>query len=131
MSLLPTLTEDDFQDDFQVIPAGNYDCMIVSSCMKPTKTGGEFLLLEIDVIEGKYQGRKVFTRLNLVNSNPKAVSIARKELAQICTACNVNSPKDSQDLHNIPFFATIGIDPANNGFKESNKITKFSKKNPW
>ncbi len=131
MSFLPKLTDEDFIDDFALIPVGEYPCMIVKSELKASKTGGEFLLLEIDVIEGQYQGRKVFSRLNLVNSNPVAVKIARNELAKICLAVGVTDPKDSQDLHNIPFIGKIGVDPERDGFKASNKMAGYSKKNAW
>jgi hypothetical protein len=48
---------------FEVLPPGRYLVQIVSSEMRPTKDGaGQYLWLELDVLEGEYQGRKLFDR---------------------------------------------------------------------
>ena len=53
----------------EVLPPGKYIAQIVNSDMRLTKDGtGQYLFLEIDVLEGPYQGRKLFDRLNLVNA---------------------------------------------------------------
>ena len=60
---------------FDAIPAGTYEAVIAESEMKPTKSGtGSYLELTIEIISGDYQGRRVWARLNLANSNVKAVS---------------------------------------------------------
>ena len=63
--------------NFDVFPAGKYLAQIVSSEMRPTKDGrGQYLFLELDILEGPFAGRKLFDRLNLVNDNPDTVDIA-------------------------------------------------------
>ena len=70
---------------FEVLPPGRYLVQIVTSEMRPTKDGaGQYLWLELDVLEGECQGRKLFDRLNLVNPNPTAVEIAQRTLSAIC-----------------------------------------------
>ena len=55
---------------YDVLPPGKYLAQIVASEMRPTKDGmGQYLFLEIDILEGHYAGRKLFDRLNLVNAN--------------------------------------------------------------
>ena len=52
------------------LPPGRDVVQIVNSEMRPTKDGmGQYLWLELDVLEGEYAGRKLFDRLNLVNSS--------------------------------------------------------------
>ena len=69
----------------EVLPPGKYPAQIVNSDLRLTKDGmGQYLFLEIDVLEGPYQGRKLFDRLNLVNANPQAVEIAQRTLSAIC-----------------------------------------------
>lgn len=95
-------------ETFEAIPAGTYEAVITDSAMKPTKNGtGSYLELTIEIISGDYQGRRVWSRLNLANQNVKAVEIARRELSSICRAVNVMNPGDSSELHNIPFMVVV------------------------
>jgi len=91
----------------EVIPAGEYRVMISDSAMEPSKTGGQFLKLTIQVIDGPHQGAVLFDRLNLVNSNPKAVEIAQRTLSAICHAVGVLQVQDSAQLHNRPMLARV------------------------
>ncbi len=95
-------------DSFDPLPNGDYLCVISSSEMKPTKAGdGSYLELELDVIEGPCQGRKVWDRLNLNNANETAVKIAKGTLSSICRAVNVLQPKDSYELHDLPLLVKV------------------------
>lgn len=88
---------------FEPLPAGKYTAIIAASEMKPTKSGtGEFLELKFQIVDGQYKSRTLWSRLNLVNANPQAVSIAQGELSAICRAVGVMTPNDSVELHNIP-----------------------------
>ena len=72
---------------YDVLPQGKYLAQIVASEMRATKDGmGQYLYLELSVIEGPYAGRKLFDRLNLKNANPDAVQIAQRTLSSICFA---------------------------------------------
>ena len=93
---------------FDVIPAGKYNAVITDSDMKKTRSGsGRYLQLEFLIIEGEYKNRKLWTRLNVENSNAEAVRIARADLSAICRAINVLKPKDSVELHNLPLEITV------------------------
>lgn len=110
---------------FDVVPAGEYEAVIVSSEMKPTTTGGEMLVLELQILNGKYQNRKVWDRLNLVNSNDQAVTIAKGTLSAICRAVGVLTPKDSSELHNRPLLIKVAVQPARDRYSESNTIKAY------
>ena len=106
-----------------MLPPGKYLAQIVNSEMRLTKDGmGQYLWLEIDVLEGPYQGRKLFDRLNLVNANPQTVEIAQRTLSAICHATGRMQVQDSEELHLIPFLAVVQVQPPKNGYGESNKI---------
>ena len=51
----------------------------------PRWAGPVYLWLELDLLEGEHQGRKLFDRLNLVNANPQTVEIAQRTLSAIAT----------------------------------------------
>lgn len=94
---------------FDPIPADKYLAIISESQFKPTKSGGgQYLELTFQVLEGEYKGRRLWARLNLENTNEKAVKIARAELSAICRAVGVMAPKDSLELHNLPLVIKVG-----------------------
>ena len=108
---------------FDPIPAGWYKAIISNSEMKPTRDGyGEYLSLTLQVIDGQYENRLVFARLNLKNANDKAVDIARKDLAAICRAVGVMSPQASEELHDIPLMIKVKVRPASGEYEASNDI---------
>jgi hypothetical protein len=96
--------------DFEPIPAGTYEALIIDSEMKTTRSGdGQFLELVFEVIAGPHQGRRLWARLNLTNANATAVAIAWAELSAICRAVGVLAPKDSVELHNLPLLVKVGL----------------------
>jgi hypothetical protein len=108
---------------FEALPPGRYLVQIVASEMRPTKDGaGQYLWLELDVLEGEYQGRKLFDRLNLVNPNPTAVEIAQRTLSAICHAIGKMQVQDSDELHLIPMMVDVKVRPPKNGYDASNKV---------
>ena len=109
--------------NFDVYPAGKYLSQIVSSEMRPTKDGrGQYLFLELDILEGQFVGRKLFDRLNLVNDNPDTVDIATRTLSSICRATGQMQVKDSEQLHLIPLIADVRVRPPKGQYGESNSI---------
>jgi len=112
---------------WDVLPPGDYEVAIIDSDMRPTKNGeGEYLELQMDVLDGKWKGRKLFDRLNLKNKNPKAVEIAKATLSSICRAVEVLTPNDSSDLHGRPLIAQVKVrnDPQ---YGESNEVKGYKK----
>ncbi len=99
------------REEFTPIPPGSYTAMIVASEKKETKAGGEMFVLEIDIQGGEHDGRKLFERLNIVNSNQKAVDIAFRTLAEIVKAVGKTTIKDTDELHNKRFHIEVRVDP--------------------
>lgn len=97
---------------YEVLPPGKYLAQIVASEMRATKDGmGQYLYLEVDVIEGQYAGRKLFDRLNLINANADAVQIAQRTLSSICRAVGKLQVSNSEQLHLIPLIADVRVRP--------------------
>jgi hypothetical protein len=106
-----------------VLPPGRYLVQIVDSEMRVTKDGmGQYLWMELDVLEGEYAGRKLFDRLNLVNNNATAVEIAQRTLSAICHAVGRMQVQDSEELHLVPMIADVKVQPPQNGYGESNTL---------
>lgn len=89
-------------DQYEAVPAGDYEAMVVDTTMKTTKDGGgQYLELKLEIQAGQHQGRQLWDRLNLVNRNPKAVEIAQKQMSQLCHATGVLQIATAQDLHKL------------------------------
>lgn len=98
------------EQSFDPVPVDDYIAVIESSEYKDNKQGtGRILVLEYQIIEGHYKGRKIFENLNLENANEQTAIIARKSLNSICIATGITHLKDSSQLHNIPMKITVGI----------------------
>jgi len=108
---------------FELFPPAKYVVQIVASEMRAMKDGGgQYLWLELDVLEGPLTGRKLFDRLNLVNASAQTVEIAQRTLSAICHATGRLQVQDSADLHLIPMIADVTIKPPKNGYGDSNKV---------
>ena len=111
---------------FDPLPADWYKCVITDTEERQTKAmDGSYLLLTIEVIEGAYQGRRIFDRLNLNNPNKTAVEIAQRALASICRAVEVPNPKNSEELRDKPLMVKVAVRPAENGYDASNDVKGY------
>jgi hypothetical protein len=91
----------------EALPAGDYPVVITDSSMKTAKSGGEYLELVLQVIDGPYSNRLVWDRITLSNPSPKAVEIGKRTLSQICHAVGLLQVQDSAQLHSIPLMARL------------------------
>jgi len=113
------------QQEFSALPEGQYVVIATASEMKPTKNGnGQFLQFTFEVVDGPMKGRKVWSRLNLVNQNETAVDIAKRELGAICRAVGIIKPSDSAELHNKPILVTVAVE-VDDRKRENNTIKKY------
>jgi hypothetical protein len=93
------------------LSAGEYEMIITRSATKQTKSGnGSYLELEMQVVSGPSAGRRHWERLNLDNPSAQTVKIAQEQLAKLCMALGLDEVNDSEELHDTPFIAEIGID---------------------
>jgi hypothetical protein len=119
------------QEPFSVIPGGKYKLQIVASEIRATNNGaGQYLWFEIEILDGEYQGRKLWDRLNLWNDNAQAVEIAQRTLSAMCHATGQLHVEDSEALHFKPMIGTVRVRPAGPGkdgkqYDASNEIRGY------
>lgn len=113
----------------ELIPAGDYKCIIIESEMADTSKGGQMLKLTLQIIDGPFQNRMLWDRLNLVNSNEKAVEIAQRTLSAICHAVGKFQVSDSAELHNLPLIAAVKIRPEQGQYGPQNEIKGYKAAN--
>ncbi len=110
---------------FDVIPAGEYDAVIVKSEVKPTKAGtGRYVNLQLQICSGPYQNRVLFDTFNLWNPNPKAVEIARAQFSGLCRAIGVLAPKKTEELHNKVVRISLKIEK-DEQYGDQNKVKGY------
>lgn len=112
---------------FEPIPAGWYLAEIVKSEMKDSSSGAgnRYLTCQLKIVEGEYKDRYLFNLMNLVNQNQEAVDIARKELASICEACDIDEIEESTELHGITMAVRVGIKAADANWPAKNEIKAY------
>jgi hypothetical protein len=109
---------------FDPVPAGTYRAMAIASENKPTRAGtGHYLEIMWEIIEGEYQGRRLWSRLNLDHPNEETVKFALRELSSICRALGVLRPRDSTELHNKPLLLRVAVKPR----KDNGELANFIK----
>ena len=101
---------------------GWYEVKIANFDRNVNKSGtGEHLRVEFDVANG----RKVWNRYNLKNSNDTAERIAMEQMAALCIACGYNSISDvwnPVELMGKSCEAYIDVDGTYNNMKSVRKI---------
>ncbi|TVQ64183.1 MAG: DUF669 domain-containing protein [Phycisphaerales bacterium] len=114
---------------FDPVPAGKYACVIAASEIKPTKSGdGEYLQLELEIIEGEHRGRKLWDRLLLRHPSAQTVQIAKGTLSAICRAVGVMTPRDSVELHGIPLSVGVKLERRSDNDELANRVSSYSKR---
>lgn len=116
--------------DFEPMPDGWYTLVVDKTDIKPTASGdGKRLAVEISVVGGAYNGRKVFEGFNIQNPNPEAVKISMAQLGSLTRACGKVAFGDSNELCGIPFLGKLKIKPAQGQYEASNKVVAYKPAN--
>lgn len=98
--------------DRSTLPPGEVVFAMVKSDRTQAKSNprNEYVSCEFEILEGQFQGRRLWTNLNLWNDNSQAVEIAQRELNSIMHACGKLRVRSTDELHGIPMRGTVGID---------------------
>ncbi len=114
---------------FDVLPAGEYEAIIVQSEVKPNSAQtGKMLKLQLQIISGQFQNRVLFDQLNIDNPSDKAKQIALGTLSDICKAVNVLTPKNSSELHDKPLRIKVVVKKSDE-YGEQNNIKAYKPRN--
>ena len=98
------------------IPEDDYELMVTDSKLVNAKSGkGKYFAVALQVLSGEYKNRIVQQRYNIIHSSDTTERIGRQEFRQLCDAVGVTSPKDTAELHNIPFLGHVVCRPYGDG----------------
>ena len=114
------------ENNFDPLPAGLYTVHITESDVVDLKSGnGRSLVLTFDVIDGLFQGRKLWDRLNIQHTSQEAQAIAQRALADLFLATATAPSRDSEDLHFKPLLARVAIDGKDPNYAPKNVIKAY------
>jgi hypothetical protein len=110
-----------------VLPDDWYDLVIVKPPVyEPTNDGkGRKISAEITVASGPYKGRIVFHTFNVENPIEKTQTIGKAQLSALSHAVGNLVWTDTAQLCNVVWRGKVGIEAAQNGYQEKNKMFAF------
>ena len=79
--------------DFDLLPAGEYFVQVFDVTRKETKKGGVMLALQLKVIGGDHDNRRVFHNINIVNASKQAQDIGLSDLKSLVVALGIDPAK--------------------------------------
>ena len=84
----------------EALPPGQYRVLVESTAWKPTKAGtGHFAAIIFQVVQGQWQGKKLFANFNLDNPSEVATRIGKAEFKRFLMAIGVMTPiRDEHDM---------------------------------
>ena len=97
--------------DFDLIPEGTYEAMIVNSEMCPNKANnGHYLKFEYK-LTAEHAGRRVFDYINVSHPKEEVVRIGRQKLGELVHATlGKTDMQNTEQLHGIPLLLHIVIE---------------------
>lgn len=114
------------QVSYDPLEPGDYTLKATEAVEKDTKSGdGSYLAVTFEVTKGKYEGRKVWMNFNIHNPSEKAQRIGRQQLVAWATAAGKPDAKDTDQLLERSFGATLGIEKGTGGYADRNNIKAF------
>lgn len=115
------------ESNYELLPAGWYTAQVTETAIVNLNSGnGQAIKLTFDILSEGYRGRKVWARLNVRHTNPKAETIAQQQLRELCEAIGLARFTDTVELHNKPMQVKIKIRKDDTGqYEDQNDVTGF------
>ena len=116
MPSLGNFDPNQYQNTYEPIPAGDYLVTISESSIDTADDGSQKVKITMEVMQPvELYGRKAFASFTLEHANPKYVEIGRKILANVCRAVGVMAPRETEELHGIPFYVRLVVEQWDDG----------------
>jgi len=121
------------RDDISPVPPGEYIAEIVESDIVDTKAkdahgnpNGQTITLTWKIVQGDFENRRVWDRINFRHTNEVTQRIGQQALAELCTAVGLKGPlDDTTELHGVPVEIRVAIQPATDQYAASNVVKRY------
>lgn len=114
------------ESSFECLPKGDYVVVVSDAEVRDTKDGqGQYLRVTLEVQEGEFDSRKIFTNFNIKNKNQQAVQIGLGQLKKMmrCAGATSYQLNSAQDLCGLRVMAKVDI--KKDEFGENNIVKDF------
>lgn len=108
----------------EAMPTHDAVILFKSFNSKPTKTGGETILMELQVMSGEHAGRHFWHRVYGAGNSQMAIQISNTIIKKIskATSTEIENIKDLINVSGKTALARIKHKPGTNGFEAQNEI---------
>lgn len=111
------------ENDFDVLPAGSYQAMIVGSQeFENKKKTGRVVKFEWQITGEKYNNRRVWQQINYKHKSAQTQKIGQEELARVITACGKTAIKTTEELHGINCMIRVAVEKGTGDYPDQNKV---------
>jgi len=113
--------------DLEPISPGWYLAQMIENSVEYARNGnGTYLFTVFEILDGEYQGRKIYHNVTLQNSSAQAVEIGQRLLTDIYTAVGISGPtKDIRVMLYKPIKVRVGIKRDPDGiYPDRNNISR-------
>jgi len=111
---------------FTPVPKGEYKLKCLEAEEFDTRSqDGTYIKAKFEIVEGKYEGRKVFQNFNVNNPSDDAQRIGRGQIYAWRVACGKPEANDTDQLIEVPFLGYVDIEPGKPGYSDQNRIRRF------
>lgn len=112
---------------YEALPAGWYTATINGAEIKQTKSGtGRYIAVRYDITGPSYQGRVIFSNLNIENANPKAEEIGRQQLRSLMEAIGLANLADTDQLLGGNLKIKLKVEKSEE-YGDRNQVAAFSR----
>lgn len=126
---------DDVEVKSNVVPAGVYKVTIVDAEIKTSAAGNDRISVKFSIDEGPQAGRYLFEGFNKSGS-AEAMKVSKQRLLALMISCLGKTQEEIKEqmkegkLNHLSLIgkscmASVKIQPAQNGYEESNKISSW------
>lgn len=119
-------------DDYEesnggVVPKGTYLVQVEKSELADTKSGGQMIKVQFNIVGEQQNGRKLFEQYNIANKNPEAVKIGLGKIKSLILASGANMSKFTSPDQLIGLECLVNVKTYEDEYGEKNGITNYKK----
>lgn len=112
---------------FDLIPAGDYMAQVTEGEVVRKDSGDAMMKLVFEIMDGKFEGRKLYENLNIRHSNPTAQKIALETLTELWRDAlgGVGNPGSVEAMKWKALVIRVGISKRKDTGDMQNRIKRF------
>jgi hypothetical protein len=114
--------------DGELLPSGRYTAHIIESAVVTAKSGrGEICNLTWEILDGSFERRRVWSRINVFHENQIAQDIGQRFLKQITDALGLGPIDDTTAIEFQPVEITVGVEKSRDPqYPDRNEVKRVS-----